>query len=634
MATPQIPLFEDEETSPERYPQWTQLKMKEGLKLRKLKIEYFKACQKIEIDLPRLAVLTGPNNSGKSTVLQSIIVGFECFRRCVDIEKWKLREHGRAVKEFDFLPTNDPRDLWFERTWKSGKDERQIRIGFEFEGDISINFAIRFLYGFLNVRVEKTSANVDTETLKKIALTAPVLIPGYSGLVPHEQQFGSAYVQKMTASGLLSQVLRNVLYMIQAPGPGDGGKNDRLQFVRSAIALHFGVDLGAINFDPGSDVEMRAPYRQRSYELDIVSAGSGMNQILQIVAFAAWKGSPILLLDEPDSHLHTSLQAQLFAFLQTLAENLDLQIIMSTHSRDLISQAPLGSIIPVDFARTSLAPIASLEHLLLEYERHGEISNVDIALLYQTKRCLFVEGPSDVKYLPVLAAQLGKKMFVGATQFVVFEFRGVEKFTMLRDLADLFQRIVGGNLTWFALRDRDFSVQEVMAKHIEEAERKGIANYHIWTRHSIENYFLEPANLCEAIRRKLPQDFPTKPTPEEVTDLLQVAVDAAQQEAETKLITETQKAFRKYELAENPIEHGAQAALRFNHEECAGLPGKLRYYPGATVLGKFVGEVQEKYGTNIRPEDIIATFTTENAPPELLELLGQIEALSRTNETH
>lgn len=424
MPDPQIPLFE-EEVVPERYPEGVLLQLARGLKLRKLKIEYFKGCEKIDIELPKLAVLTGPNNSGKSTILQSIIVGFECFRRCVDIERWRLREHGRAVKEFDFLPTNEPRDLWFEKTWKLGRDERQIKIGFEFEGDVSISFAIRFLYGFLNVRVESKSANVDADTLKKIALTAPVLIPGFSGLVAHEQQFGPAYVQKITSSGLLSQVLRNVLYLLQRPGNGE--ENKRLQFVRSAIKLHFGVDLGVINFDPVTEVEMRAPYKQHDYELDIVSAGSGMNQILQIVAFAAWKRSPILLLDEPDSHLHTSLQAKLFAFLQSLADQLDVQIIMSTHSRNLISQAPLGSIIPIDFTRRMLRPIASLEHLLLEYERHGEISNVDIALLYQAKRCLFVEGPSDVKYLPLIATQLGKKTFLGTTQFVIFEFRGVDK---------------------------------------------------------------------------------------------------------------------------------------------------------------------------------------------------------------
>ena len=372
---------------------------------------------------------------------------------------------------------------------------------------------------------------------------------------------------------------------------------------------------------------MRAPYRQRNYELDIVSAGSGMNQILQIVAFAAWKRSPILVLDEPDSHLHTSLQAKLFAFLQSLADQLDLQIIMSTHSRDLISQAPLGSIVPIDFTRRFLRPIASLEHLLLEYERHGEISNVDIALLYQTKRCLFVEGPSDVKYLPLIAAQLGRKTFLGANQFVVFEFRGVDKFTMLRDLADLFQRIIGGNLTWFALRDRDFSVSEVLASHNQEATRRGIANYHIWTRHSIENYFLEPDRLLEAIARKLPQDAANRPTPADVSELLRSAVAAAQQEAETQLVTETQEAYRKYQLHENHREHGAEAGLRFNREECRELAGKLHYYPGATVLGKFVGEAQTRYGTNIRPEDIIATFTPGNVPQEIARLLERLDAL-------
>ena len=165
------------------------------------------------------------------------------------------------------------------------------------------------------------------------------------------------------------------------------------------------------------------------------------------------------------------------------------------------------------------------------------------------------------------------------------------------------------------------------ARHNQEATRKGIANYHIGTRHSIENYFLEPDRLLEAIVRKLPQDAANRPTPADVSELLRLAVAAAQQEAETQLVTETQEAYRKYQLHENHREHGAEAGLRFNREACRELAGKLHYYPGATVLGKFVGEAQTRYGTNIRPEDIIATFTPANVPQEIAQLLERSDAL-------
>lgn len=105
--------------------------------------------------------------------------------------------------------------------------------------------------------------------------------------------------------------------------------------------------------------------------------------------------SSIILLDEPDSHLHTSLPKKLFLFLEDLAKDFELQILIATHSRDFLAAAPHYSIIPVDISESNLKPMESMEHLLGEYKRQGEISNLDIACLYNSKSCLFVEGPGN-----------------------------------------------------------------------------------------------------------------------------------------------------------------------------------------------------------------------------------------------
>lgn len=165
MPEQQIEMF-SEEPPAEKYPVSAMVGVQQGLKLKSLHVSHFKGCEDINIQIPQLALLTGPNNSGKSTILQAIIVGFECFRRCVDMDKWRLREHGRSLKEFDFLPVNEPTDLWFEKVWKPTKGtERQITIGFDFESGVSLTFAIRYLFGFLNVRVLQKSEHIDENVL-------------------------------------------------------------------------------------------------------------------------------------------------------------------------------------------------------------------------------------------------------------------------------------------------------------------------------------------------------------------------------------------------------------------------------------------------------------------------------------
>ena len=367
--------------------------------LARIEIKAFKGIDELSVDLPKIAVLTGPNNSGKSTVLQAIIAGFECFRLCLDTANWRFLKHGRAVKELAFLPINEPRDMWFERKTRRGRTGWvPISLSLTFTNDFACAFAIRYLYGFLNVRVTDWTKDAGGEVFQQIASTIPVLIPAVSGLNPHEPPHHAAQVHRLAGTGQPWAVLRNILLDIQLDVQGRRTQ-DRVQFLQDAIRERFGVELTAIDFDSSRDLEIRAAYSEGAYGLDIVSAGSGMNQILQILALVVWRGSRIVVIDEPDAHLHTSLQASLYDFLHDLSDRLNLQIILATHSRDLISRAPIETVIPVDLTQARLSPIGSIDHLLLEYRRHGAVSNVDIALLYQSKRCLFVEGPLSLIHI-------------------------------------------------------------------------------------------------------------------------------------------------------------------------------------------------------------------------------------------
>ncbi|WP_447407574.1 AAA family ATPase, partial [Clostridium perfringens] len=64
--------------------------------------------------------------------------------------------------------------------------------------------------------------------------------------------------------------------------------------------------------------------------------GTGVLQTLQIFSYATLFKPKLLLLDEPDSHLHPDNQGLLADSLIALVENLETKIIISTHSRHLV----------------------------------------------------------------------------------------------------------------------------------------------------------------------------------------------------------------------------------------------------------------------------------------------------------
>lgn len=496
----------------------------------------------------------------------------------------------------------------------------ELSNGFYFDAHINLFF------GAVNVKIQDWNKDMGPKGVQEALVLAPILIPGHVEISPHEESRVPAQIHRHVLSGQLSQIIRNVLLALSGAPHEQAETKDQytFDFVARAIDRHFGVSLQRLPFNPDKDLEIRAPYREQDCELDIVSAGSGLHQILKLAAFIAWRKSRVVLLDEPDAHLHTSLQVQLASFLQELGAGLGTQIILATHSRDLISQAPMESIIPVDTLQRHLRPMQNIEHLLREYQRLGPISNIDLALLYQTKRCLFVEGPSDLQLLPLIAAQLGFGIFTGPNQFVVFPFKGAEKFTMVKDLVELFEKMVGAAIRWFVLRDKDASTRRVLDYWRNQAQQKGIANYHIWERHSLENYLLAPSVVTMAVEAAATLRGINPPSSQEVEALLADVCEAVRREVRPSFVTWVQDYYRHHDLGNGEL--AAEEALN-ELESATDLAGNLKVLPGSKVFGQFVQALQNGCGLTVRTQDLVGQLDAASAPQELREFFERLTNL-------
>ena len=614
-------LFEDYDLEPpaERYPAAFLTRPDKSPHLKCIKIEGLKGIDDVEIDLqPPLTVLTGPNNSGKSTILQATLLGFDVFRRCIDTSSWAIRSAGRAVQELDYLRVNEPKDLWFRQIWKPSKGhERYIRIGFTFDNGFKFVSRIRYLYGALNVGIEGAEPTPSVELVKAIASSAPILISASPGPQAHEPAVSLAQLHYTLSSGDSARVLHNILLQLERQSD-----QEPWEFVKSIVNRYFALELGKIDFDEKFDLEIRSPYSEAGYSLDIVSGGSGLNQILQLAAIIAWRKPGIVLLDEPDAHLHTTLQAKMLDLLYELSSRYGLQVILSTHSRDIISQAPLETIIPIDLSRPHLKPIASLDHLLLEFERQGTVSNMDIALLYQTKKCLFVEGLTDSRLLPKIAEQLGLGMFKGKNQIVTFEFEGVDNIKLIPKVILLFERMIGARVSWAVLRDRDANLPSVIDEYKLQASKLGIQDLFIWDTYSLENLLLTQELLSIALSKKyLGSTIDTK----QVTSLLQEAIELVGPDVGGVYITKAQNAYHTLGR-ENPFDQGAAEAYKFV-SSFDTLEKKLKYYPGKKVFGQFVQLLQERHGLTLRLEEIVQGISAVTAPKDINNLYKMLSKL-------
>ena len=83
------------------------------------------------------------------------------------------------------------------------------------------------------------------------------------------------------------------------------------------------------------------------YSSPLEMAGTGVLQAVQVAAYATLYEPTLLLLDEPDAHLHPGNQKQLVNLIFEVSRQTNTQIVMASHSRhvlDKVLKSPLGEV--------------------------------------------------------------------------------------------------------------------------------------------------------------------------------------------------------------------------------------------------------------------------------------------------
>lgn len=143
--------------------------------------------------------------------------------------------------------------------------------------------------------------------------------------------------------------------------------------------------------------------------------GLGMNNILYISMLLEYfarrvdegkTAGQLLLVEEPEAHLHPQLQRVLFSTLQEKS----FQTILTTHSTHISSQAPLESLIVLtnDGTSATASNSPSKDGVLTDKDTHDLERYLDAtrATLLYARKVILVEGPAELFLIPVLVKQV------------------------------------------------------------------------------------------------------------------------------------------------------------------------------------------------------------------------------------
>ena len=126
----------------------------------------------------------------------------------------------------------------------------------------------------------------------------------------------------------------------------------------------------------------------------IESCGDGVQHLLMIAFYLAIATDSILLIEEPETHLHPELQRNL---MRVLGRELKGQSIITTHSPVLLDSALPSAVFRIehDRVRSTVAPCATTSDL---YEVLDDL-DVRPSDILQANIVIWVEGPTDRLFL-------------------------------------------------------------------------------------------------------------------------------------------------------------------------------------------------------------------------------------------
>lgn len=458
--------------------------------LKQLTLTNFRAFEKFSITFGAGAYLVGPNNAGKSTILTALRTVDTLLRYAHARKPDGARQYdGKTVfaypvnlREFPSLRDSVRHEFGgaearLDLSWKSTATLTIVWPEEEQDADDAPFFFLERLPGLA------------VTTVKQARDAFPLLgiIPILAPIEHSEELLDTAYVRQNIAGRLSSRHFRNQLRLMKQEGTLDAF----LEWARPWMA-----DVAIESMEEGMNggrYEIHLFCREEDSRVpkELVWAGDGIQIWLQLLHHIyRVRDQSTILLDEPEVYLHPDLQRRLVSLLESTGR----QVILATHSSEVVAEADARHIFLVDKSRRTArrpkreADLETLSQML------GTAFNVRLARALRSRAAIFVEG-QDITLLRRFAQTLGFLNIAHERNLTVIPLKGYSRWGQVDAFSWLAQEMLPDAIKIGVILDRDYRTEETVSGVLDSFKEKDVVA-HVWQRKEVESYVVTPSVIA------------------------------------------------------------------------------------------------------------------------------------------
>ncbi|ANL26472.1 hypothetical protein AMC90_CH00597 [Rhizobium phaseoli] len=579
---------------------------------------HFKAFKRFTLKLKNFNILVGPNNSGKSTILAAFRILAAAMRRASARKATLVHSPNGMVAGYEIDLSSI--SVAEENIFYNYDDDEAATVVFQLSNRNSLT-----LYfpeqGVCCLLPDAQGKNFGSPSTFEKHFNCPIGFVPILGPVDHHEQL---YEREAARLALFSYTAARNFRNIWHHFPERFGEfRDLLQQTWP------GMDIQRPEIDRTHDkprLHMYCPENRRSREL--FWSGFGFQVWCQMLTHVIQSSNvSIFLIDEPDIYLHSELQRQLLGILRTLGPD----ILLATHSTEMITEAETNDIVLVNKAKSSGKRINTPSEVSHVFNVIGSNLNPILTQVAKTRRVLFVEG-KDFQILGRFARKLGATGVGNRRDFAVVPIEGFNP-ERIKHLKAGVETTLGSKIHAAAILDRDYRSAEE-CDYIENKCRDFCAFVAIHRRKEIESFVLVPKAIDRAIAHRLLEQ--AKRSGRDVKHVGEIDIlprllkfceekknyVSAQYVSSRTLFEKTNPSGR------HPAKYTEIALQEFDENWKEG-DRCFELVPAKDALSILNAYIAEKFGISITASAIIDAMHADEIPRDMANLVEELEKFSK-----